>query len=445
MTEGDRKIEEKMVEKVVVFLLMDGARGDIINKLLIEGRLPHLEKLICDGTYNIITSTFPSTTGPAHIPFFLGKYPGDCNIPGIRWMERTEKTRTQSYTSPYSYLKGSGLNNDLRFFSKTIYEKCTSASIFEPISKGATKKLFSYGHICSHIFNTWVYFDRIGLDYTMHLLRKKKFNLIVTLFTSIDELSHRNHCMHSKVLEAYELFDNKLGKIQRLLDDLYEDSLIIISSDHGLTDTHTHIDLVKILKYTGFSVRSYPFNIKNGHDLFVAESGNSMAHIYFEKNHTDKNMEKINTKLSDIKGIDLILSKSGDIYINKGIQEARIEQKKDKYMYELIKGDPLELESYSGQWFEENRWHEITSSGNYPDSIVQISQIFRSTRCGDIIVTSENGYDLRTLEFPEHKASHGSLSKEHMNVPIILNKKLDSRLLRTLDLYTTMSDYLTGF
>lgn len=432
-----------MVEKIVVFLLMDGARGDIINKLLIEGRLPHLERLIHNGTYNTITSTFPSATGPAHIPFFLGKYPGDCNIPGIRWMERTEKTRTQSYTSPYSYLKGSGFNKDLGIFSKTIYEKCTSASIFEPINKGATKKLVAYGHLCSHIFNTWINFDRIGLDYTIHLLRKKKFQLIVTLFASIDELSHRNYCTHSKVMEAYELFDRKLGKIQRLLDDLYEDSLVIISSDHGLTDTHTHIDLVKLLKYTGFSVRNYPLNIKNGHDLFVAESGNSMAHVYFEKNRTDKNMEKINTKLSNIKGIDLMLSKNEDIHINKGVQEAVIKQKKGKYKYELIKGDPLELESYSGEWFEENQWHEITSSGNYPDSIVQISQIFRSTRCGDIIVTSENGYDLRTLEFPEHKASHGSLSKEHMNVPIILNKKLESKLLRTVDLYTIMNNYLT--
>lgn len=433
-----------MVEKVAVFLLIDGARSDIINRLLVEGRLPNLEKLIKIGTYNTISSTFPSTTGPAHVPFFLGKYPGDCNIPGIRWMERNGKTRTQSYTSPCSYLRGSGFNKDLGDFSKTIYEKFVSASIFEPINKGATKKIFAYGHFCSHIFNTWMNFDRLGLEYTIRLLRKKKFQLIVNLFASIDELSHRNGCGHPKVMTAYELFDKKLGKIQRLLEEQYKDSLIIITSDHGLTDTHTHIDLVRILKHTGLSVRNYPINIKNGHDLFVAESGNSMAHIYFEKNHTDINIEKINKKLSSVKGIDLVLFKNKDIHINKGVQEAILRQHKNKYKYELVKGDPLGLESYSGKWFEENQWHGVTFPSNYPDSIVQISQIFRSTRSGDIIVTAEKGYDLRTLEFPEHKASHGSLAKEHMLVPMILNKKLETKLLRTIDIYTLMNDYLIG-
>ncbi len=433
-----------MVEKAVVFLLMDGARGDIINRLLAQRQLPNLEKIIQNGTYSTITSTFPTATGPAHIPFFLGRYPGDCNIPGIRWMERARKTRTQSYTSPYGYLKGDGLNEDMGRFSKTIYEKFISASIFEPISRGATKKIFSYGHFISHIFNTWTNFDRLGLDYTIHLLRKKKFQLIVTLFASIDELSHRNGCMHPKVLRAYGLFDNNIGKIQRLLEDQYEDYLFIITSDHGLTDTHTHIGLVKVLKLMGFSVRSYPLNIKNGHDLFVAESGNSMAHIYFEKGHTDNNKEIIKKKLSNIKGIDLILSKNGGIRINKGNQEAIVQQNGNKYKYEMIRGDPLGLGSFSGEWLEENQWHEITFASDYPDSIVQISQIFRSARSGDIIVTAGNGYDLRTFEIPEHRASHGSLLKEHMNVPVILNKKIETGLLRTTDIYTLMNDYLEG-
>ena len=431
-----------MVEKVIIFLLMDGARSDIIDKLLADGRLPNLAKILRNGTYSSITSTFPSTTGPAHIPFFLGKYPGDCNIPGIRWMERSEKTRTQSYTSVYSYLKGNGFNKDLENSSRTIYEEFISASVFEPINKGAAHKIFPYGHFCSHIFNTWMNFDRLGLGYTAYLLRKKKFQLIVTLFASIDELSHRNGCMHSKVLRAYELFDKELGKIQQLLHELYEDSLIIITSDHGLTDTHAHINLLKILKLTGFRIRSYPINIRNGHDLFLAESGNSMAHIYFEKNKTDKNKENITRRLSGIKGIDLILTKDRDIHIYKGAQEAIIKQSEDKYMYEAIKGDPLGLKSCSGEWCSSNQWHGITSLSNYPDSIVQIAQIFRSNRSGDIIVTAENGYDLRTFEVPEHRASHGSLSREHISVPVIINKKFEITLRRTVDVHALMERYL---
>jgi len=170
-------------------------------------------------------------------------------------------------------------------------------------------------------------------------------------------------------------------------------------------------------------------------DEFIVE-------LDFEKNKTDKNKENITRRLSGIKGIDLILTKDRDIHIYKGAQEAIIKQSEDKYMYEAIKGDPLGLKSCSGEWCSSNQWHGITSLSNYPDSIVQIAQIFRSNRSGDIIVTAENGYDLRTFEVPEHRASHGSLSREHISVPVIINKKFEITLRRTVDVHALMERYL---
>ena len=40
-------------------------------------------------------------------------------------------------------------------------------------------------------------------------------------------------------------------------------------------------------------------------------------------------------------------------------------------------------------------------------------QIFKSARCGDIVISAETGYDLRRdFELPEHKSSHGSLKRD---------------------------------
>ena len=74
--------------KKVIFLLLDGARVDILDKLLESNRLPILKELIKNGTYKKAISVFPSTTGPAYLPFLMGTYPGKANMPGIRWLDK---------------------------------------------------------------------------------------------------------------------------------------------------------------------------------------------------------------------------------------------------------------------------------------------------------------------------------------------------------------------
>ena len=49
----------------------------------------HLQiTIIKNGTYKKAISVFPSTTGPAYLPFLMGTYPGKANMPGIRWLDK---------------------------------------------------------------------------------------------------------------------------------------------------------------------------------------------------------------------------------------------------------------------------------------------------------------------------------------------------------------------
>src|SRR5213594_967849 len=74
----------------VVFVLMDGARHDVLHDLLDRGELPNLARWVIEpGGITVATTVFPSTTGVAYIPFLFGRYPGPANVPGARWLDRT--------------------------------------------------------------------------------------------------------------------------------------------------------------------------------------------------------------------------------------------------------------------------------------------------------------------------------------------------------------------
>jgi len=85
-----------------------------------------------------------------------------------------------------------------------------------------------------------------------------------------------------------------------------------------------------------------------------------------------------------------------------------------------------------------------TFESDYPDGLVQIEQLFRCRRAGDLVVSAANGYDLRdTWEFPEHHGSHGSLHKDHIHVPLIYNQKgWDKRPARTTDVFNSILKWM---
>src|SRR3989442_14970289 len=82
-----------MAARRVCFVLVDGARADVVRDLLDGGDLPNLARHVVEpGGITVGTSVFPSTTGVAYLPFLYGVYPGTANIPGIRWLDRVGAT-----------------------------------------------------------------------------------------------------------------------------------------------------------------------------------------------------------------------------------------------------------------------------------------------------------------------------------------------------------------
>ena len=450
--------------KKVIFLLLDGARCDILNTLLNKEELPNLKNLIHDGSYIEATSVFPSTTGPAYSPFLIGRFPGHVNLPGIRWFNKSSYSRnrfaSESHRS-YVGLESRFFNQDLKKAYKTIFELIpNSVSIFNEMTRGldSTRDLTKYSKIfyklSSHFMGSSS-IDKVAFSKLENSLNENNLFHFCCLY-GIDSKSHLIGSDSVQVVKLYKEFDTSLGKlINKLkLSKSYNDTLILISSDHGHSNTSQHFDLVDFIQSKGKSVFYYPLihqKIYKDFDASVMVSGNSMAHIYL-KNGDSWSEPYIQNDHSDIidslllhDAIDIILSKNlkGGINIISKNGKAIVRDEESSIYYQPLENDPFKYSLPEG-YYTYNEILEKTFNTNYPDSLTQILQLFNSSRCGDIVVSASPGWDLRDkFEYPEHKSSHGSLVAQHMKVPLISNKKIGSKVLaRTVDIFPTVLDYL---
>ncbi len=78
-----------------------------------------------------------------------------------------------------------------------------------------------------------------------------------------------------------------------------------------------------------------------------------------------------------------------------------------------------------------------------PDAPRQLLQLFHTARAGDLALAASPGSDfLGPWEIPEHRAGHGSLIAEHMEVPIAASVALPELPMRTVDLMPTILERL---
>ncbi len=424
--------------------MLDGARPDVLENLALNGDLPNFKKLFFDqGQYTKAVSVFPSTTGPAYLPFLTGKTPGECNIPGIRWLDRASFAKNPHSTrSRRSYVgyESFFLNRDLNPSIQTIFQKIQNGfSIASLINTGAvqSKNIYSYLHPLSmfvaKLTHAWSMVDHM----TYELLSKaidRNHPFIFASFLSIDELSHLTDPFSPKTIAIYKQLDQKLAALVLKLKSLgkYDDTLILSSADHGLTQTKRHLELYKVIEDAGLKTFYYPNIFRTNVQAACMVSGNAFANVYvksmdgwdrpsFESDFQATGLLSILLSHEEIDHI--IYRKAINHYVVSSLRGSCEFKVSGKTIvdYKVTQQDPLEL-PITPLSLEQS--FEVSFNGNYPDAIFQIHQLFQSPRCGDLLVCAKLGCDLRKrFEIPEHYASHGSLHKEHMLVPLMSSSR----------------------
>jgi len=252
--------------KHVIFCIIDDVRSDHFFKLIDDGSLPNLKKLMNTGIYskNCITD-FPSLTYPTQVSMMTGTYTGNfleelCHgVPSFHWMDRNEVPPfLRSYNSIGSdeRIQIYKLNDDLGPNCKTLFEMVgdgNTVSISQFISRGVDylfperkTKLILYYLLIKHSYNINKYILKANLVAVKKLLKTfenpKKFfktndapiasNL---LFLSSDILLHLVG-PESKIYKQ-NLFhiDKVIGILLSGLEKLgyLNETVFAISSDHG--------------------------------------------------------------------------------------------------------------------------------------------------------------------------------------------------------------------
>ena len=451
--------------KSCIFIMADGARADVFQELLGRGDLPNISKYIVEkGSHRSAVSVFPSTTGPAYAPFVLGKFPGRCNLPGIRWFDRklySKKILSLYRSRSYVGIEGFMMNRDISKGTPTLFDIFPqNVSILNELSRGVgvggdkTRFLRIYYKIKSHFTDRCNEVDIAASRILLHSLKESP-EFIYAVFLGIDTYSHLNHPFHSKVIESYLRIDEGIGLLGRALErqGKLDETLLIITSDHGLTQTHSHFDSLEFMNRLGLKTFCYPNIFKYFVDADAANmvSGNAMTHMYIKspqgwgRRSTFEELSGVVDRLLERPEVDIVagLDENGRVRIKSERGEALAWLDSDSYLlYERIDGDPF---GYNGFPHKMDLYETLKLSfyTNYPDALLQLIQLLESPRSGELLVSAREGFDLRAKhEKPEHCSSHGALFREHMVVPLCLNTKIKREFVRTVDIYPTILSLL---
>lgn len=453
--------------KKVIVILADGARPDVIQELSALGKLPYIsEHLINAGTDFKATTTFPSTTGPAYLPFLTGNFAGTANMPGIRWFDKKAFAKGvgwpaghRSYVGLESYFMG----KDIKPGTETLFDLIPEAyNIFNAVTprfgkRNLTKLSRIWYWYYAHLTDHWAFADKAAHEKTMNALRIPDLRFLFVVYPGIDEYGHLAGPKHEATLESYKFLDESIGEIVEELKkkNEWEDTQLWIVSDHGLSKTDHHFCINTFLEERDFPTFYYPLI----HRRFKARaasmvSGNGMSNISF-RNHdgwqrstTQEELKKISPDLlKDFlaqEAVDVMAIRNDeggfDILSKRG--EAKVKEEGDKLRYEVLSTDPFGYEVLpQSMSFAES--FERTIDSEYPDAPLQLAQLLRSPRAGDMIISAKTGHDLRLrFEHPEHHGSHGSLHWEHMRCVMLCNTAFTRKHARSADLFPTVLDTL---
>ena len=452
----------------VIILLADGVRPDTLGAAIDAGALPAMERLRAEGGLFPVSSVFPSVTGPAYVPFLMGRHPGAVGLPGIRWLDRSRRVagwpaHARSYVGPDLR----HVDDDLDVAVPTIFELVQpSLAALSVISRGLPRDArmgsglrFAARAAAAHVRGdpaAWLAIDREISETACRRIREEHPRFAFIAFTAVDKSSHASGHESASVIEALRVVDGAAARIREDAERAgwWEHTHLWIASDHGHSPVHSHDDLAGVLRTSGRRVLAHPNVMVRDPDVAVMVSGNAMAHLYLEPARHVRpwwaalrgHWEPLATMLLERESVDLMLlplDRTRTEVRSRARGTACVECDGQRIAYRPLTGDPLGLGELPP--LDATESHEAAGGSDYPDALVQIASLAACARSGDIILSASRGWDFRAGWEPiPHVSSHGALHREHMMVPLLVNRRPTRAPRRTVDVFATAAAELGG-
>jgi len=454
----------------VIIIIADGVRPDTLSAALSSaaGRAPTapaISRLRGEGAFFTITSCFPTVTGPAYAPFLMGRYPGAIGLPGLRWFDRSRATCSfPTFSRSYVGHQMRRVDRDLDPAAPTVFELSErSVGALSVISRGLTpegrvaafgvrslRALRSAARVARTHFSGnvrgWLDIDRDVVDEVVRRVRDERPDFVFAALTGIDKSSHAAGHEAPIVGDAIGIVDELVARIRDDAERLgyWDDTHVWITSDHGHSPVRAHDDLARGIAQSGLRVMAHPWIFTLAPQAAVMVSGNAMAHIYVELEQRHRpfwstlrpRWEGLAQALLARSSVDLLLlpnDSQGCEVRSRDRGTAVVSTDGARFSYRRQSGDPLGLGADLRR-LDPRAAYEATIESDYPDGIVQIATIANAPRAGDLILSAARDWDFRARYEPiPHVSSHGALHREHMLVPLVVNRAPARAPRRTVD------------
>lgn len=454
----------------LLLVVADGVRPDVLAEEMDAGRAPTLAALRARGSAHTVTTSFPSVTGPAYVPFLMGQHPARVGLPGLRWYDRSRTLRwAPGQSRSYAGIDIWHVDGDVAAHVPTLLEYAQpSLAAMSMIGRGATHGRIGRGvgwmlraapaHFRGDL-QGWRRVERQATAAFLSRFRTVRPRMAVLAILSADKFAHKHGARSAVVRTAIADVDAAVAQALAIASrDGWRESLHVwVTGDHGHDEVTNHEDLHGWLQGEGLRVRAHPQLRVSNPDVVLMVGGNAMAHLYFAPGERERRWwhahaatwNRLLDRLVERPAIDLLAVNrdAHTVQVRHAAHGAAEVRRHDgpqgtRWSYVCNDGDPLGLGGTLRDLDADAAWH-ATQASAYPDALVQLSWLGASSRSGDVIVSAASGWDLRARFEPvPHVSTHGALLREQMLVPLIVDCATTRVPQRTADIVPSALDLL---
>jgi hypothetical protein len=448
-------------ERTLLLLVADGVRPDVLAQRIAGGHLPRLAARAARGGLHTVSSVFPSVTGPAYAPFLMGRFPAQVGIPGLRWYDRArDRCRLPPFARSYTGPEIWWLDHDLDRAHPTLLELATpSVAGASMLGRGARGRR-APGRGVSWMFRAvgphfrgdmdgWRGLERRVADVVLGHLRRDRPRFAVMAFVMPDKLAHAHGADTPPVHASLADVDAFVGEAEAIAArGGWGASLDVwVVADHGHAAVTRHDDIADVIRDGGWRVLAHPKTWVRRPDVAVMVGGNAMAHVYVELGRRQRawrgalgGWDALEALLLARESVDFVAVAEDARSVRvrtAGRGDALVVRDGDgdaaRWSYRPRSGDPLGLGTELAR-LDAHAAHAATRDSDYPDALVQLTSVVPSPRAGDFVLSAAPGWDFRARYEPTpHVSSHGALHREHMHVPLLVDRPLARPPRRTAD------------
>ena len=200
---------------------------------------PFLDRLVERGSSSLsCMSIYPTVTYAVHTSILTGVRP---NVHGIVGNEFYDRKRGKVIN-----LDEYDVNSLL--LSKTLFEMVdelidVKVAIGEPVTKGADI-VITKEEVQGSGFWTQ---DEYAIEKAMEIILEHKPGLMVINMPGMDAVCEKYGPKSEEAIRTLEKVDNLIERLDLALSDAYSDHLLVVVSDHGLTEVRENLDIVSLL------------------------------------------------------------------------------------------------------------------------------------------------------------------------------------------------------